>query len=124
MFKLFIGRALMCLPFAMLCWMLCFFLAWRSLQQKNRIVQVVVRMGFLLCFAILTTGMVYGVLRFSGTIMFTTDNGISYNWFDASWRDDGFKYIYGCGTVLAGFVTAILFEAKNVKKQDESLKHD
>ena len=43
MFKLFIGRALMCLPFAMLCWMLCFFLAWRSLQQKNRIVQVVVR---------------------------------------------------------------------------------
>ena len=36
MFKLFIGRALMCLPFAMLCWMLCFFLAWRSLQQKKQ----------------------------------------------------------------------------------------
>ena len=36
----------------------------------------------------------------------------------------GSNIFYGCGTVLAGFVTAILFEAKNVKKQDESLKHD
>lgn len=118
MFKLFMQTALINLPIAIPCCMLCFLVARWSLWQENRIVRVVIRVGFLLCLAILTAGMIYGALRFSGTIMFATDNGISYNWFDASWRDDGFNYIYGCGTVFVGFVTAFLFEIRNAKKQN------
>ena len=117
MFKLFIQTALINLPIAIPCCMLCFLVARWSLRQENRIVRVVIRVGFLLCLAILTAGMIYGALRFSGTIMFATDNGISYNWFDTSWRDDGFNYIYGCGTVFVGFVTAFLFETRNVKNR-------
>lgn len=116
MFKLFICTALIYLPIAIPCGMLCFFVVRRSLQQENRIVRIVVRAGFLLCLAMLTAGIIYGVLRFSGTVMFAADNYISYNWFDTSWRDDGFKYIYGCGTVFMGFVTAFLLETRNVKK--------
>ena len=117
MFKLFICTALLYLPAALPCWMLCFFVVRRCLHQENRIVRAVVRAVFLLCLAILTVGMIYGALRFSGTIMFASDNCISYNWFDASWRDDGFKYIYGCGTAFAGFLAAFLLEQGNLKKQ-------
>lgn len=118
MLKLFIGTALLYLPIAIPCCILCFGVVRRSLQQKDRIVRIVARAGFLLCLAVLTAGMIYGALRFSGAIMFATDNQISHNWFSASWRDDGFKYLYGCGTVFAGFVTAFLLERRNAKKQN------
>ena len=97
-------------------WDALFFCCSAEFTTENRIVRIVVRAGFLLCLAMLTAGIIYGVLRFSGTVMFAADNYISYNWFDTSWRDDGFKYIYGCGTVFMGFVTAFLLETRNVKK--------
>jgi len=48
--------------------------------------------------------------------MFADDNCISYHWFGASWRDDGFNCIYGFGTVFVGLVTALLFEARDVNR--------
>lgn len=93
MLKGIIITALIYLPIALPYGMLCFFAARWSLRRKNRLIRFITRTGSLLCLTILTAGIIYGILRFSGTIMFADDNTISYNWFDASWRDDGFGYV-------------------------------
>ena len=115
MLKLFVCTALMYLPIALPCGILCFVVARWSLQRKNRIVKLVARTIVLFCLMTLSAGMIYGILRFSGTIMFSSDNTISYNWFDASWRDEGFDYIYKCGTAFIGIVTAVISVKRNTK---------
>ena len=115
MLKLLICTALMYLPIALPCGMLCFFVARWCLQRKNQITVSIVRTGLLLCFIILTVGIIYGTLRFSGTIMFADDNTISYNWFNSSWRDDGFGYIYKCGVAFIGIGAAVLLEKRSNK---------
>lgn len=116
MLKLLICTALMYLPIALPCGILCFFVARWCLQRKNRIAGSIVRTGLPLCLIILAVGIIYGALRFSGTILFADDNTISYNWFDSSWRDDGFGYIYRCAVAFIGIGAAVLFE-KRSKKQ-------
>ena len=81
----------------------------RWIMERSRVLQIA-------CTALLfllAVGMVYGVLRFSGTIRFPNDNTVSFNWFGTSWRDDGFKYVYGCSTFAAGLAAAL----HSVKKQ-------
>lgn len=120
MLKLVVCTALMYLPIALPCGILCYIVARWSLQRKNKIVKLVVRAVGLFCLMALGTGIIYGVLRFSGTIMFVSDNTISYNWFDASWRDDGFNYIYKCGTAFIGIIAAVL-SVKRTTKADSDL---
>ena len=81
-------------------------------MERSRVLQIV-------CSALLfllAAGMVYGVLRFNGAIRFPNDNTVSFNWFDASWRDVGFKCVYGCGTFAAGLAAAL----HSVKKQTKN----
>lgn len=119
MLKLVISTALLYLPLALLWGVLGFFAARWSLRRKNKVMRRIVKAGFLLCLAAMIAGVLYGILRFSGTIMFADDNTISYNWFDASWRDDGFEYIYKCGAVSVVIAAALLSERKQENgKQD------
>ena len=120
MLKLVVCTALMYLPIALPCGIFCFVVAHWSLQQKNKVVRLVVKTVGLFCLIALGTGIIYGILRFSGTIMFSSDNTISYNWFDASWRDEGFDYIYKCGTAFIGIITAVL-SVKRTAKSDSYL---
>ena len=66
-----------------------------------------VRFVCVLVLLALVVGMAYGFLRFSGMILFPNDNTISFNWFSASWRDDGFRYLYGCSTFAVGIAAAL-----------------
>ena len=122
MLELLMGTALLYFPIALPCGMLCFLIVRRSLQGKHRFVRFIVRAGLFLCLTILIAGIIYGALRFSGTILFTDDNTVSYNWFGASWRDDGFKYIYTCGIAFIGIVTAFLFEKRSWKPANTTLE--
>jgi hypothetical protein len=106
MFKLFIGTALLYLPLAVPCGMLCFIVTRWSLRRKNRIMRRILNTGILFSFMISAAGIVYGILRFSGILIFAKDNTVSYNWFDASYRDEGFKYIYSCGVLFLSLVIA------------------
>ena len=115
MLELVVCTALMYLPIALPCGILCFVAARWSLQQKNKAVRLVVRPVGLFCLIALGMGIIYGVLRFSGTIMFVSDNTSSYNWFDASWRDDGFNYIYRCGTAFIGIIAAVISVKRDTK---------
>ena len=63
----------------------------------------------ILALALLGAGVVYGVLRFTGIILFAADNYMSYHFFDASFRDDGFPYIFFGGALFLG--TAAAFAA-------------
>jgi hypothetical protein len=45
--------------------------------------------------------------------MFARDNTGSYNWFDASWRDNGFNYIYRCGIAFIGIIAAVMSVKRN-----------
>ena len=120
MLKLVIDTALLYSPLALLWGALGFFAVRWSLRRKNKVVRRIVKAGLLLCLAALTAGVLYGILRFSGTIMFADDNTISYNWFDASWRDDGFEYVYKCGIAFVVIAAAVLSERKQGDgKQDQ-----
>lgn len=111
MLKMIAGAVVFNLPFALPLGMLCFlFMRW-CLQRRNKVVDAVVKIVFLLCMLALVGGMVYGTLRFGGVICFPDDNTGSQNWFDTSWRDDGFAYVYWCGVAALGFVVAFLRHA-------------
>ena len=70
------------------------------------------KLAFLLLSLALTAGMLYGILRFCGIILFANDNSGSWNWFDSSYRDDGFRYLERCGSVFAGIVAAVILHCK------------
>ncbi|MCQ4864800.1 hypothetical protein [Pseudoflavonifractor phocaeensis] len=63
----------------------------------------------ILALALLGAGMVYGVLRLTGIILFAGDNYMSYHFFGAGFRDDGFPYIFFGGVLFLG--TAAAFAA-------------
>lgn len=106
MLKLFVCTALIYLPIALLCGMLCFAASRWGLRRKNRAVRSVVKAGSLLCLAVLASGVMYGILRFSGIILFASDHAVSHHWFGASWRDEGFRCIYLCSIAFIGIVAA------------------
>ena len=75
----------------------------------------ITQVGCTLVLVMLAAGMLYGILRFSGIILFPDDNTLSAHWFSASWRDDGFRSFYGCGTFAAAILVALHAEKKNPK---------
>ena len=79
------------------------------LRRFGRTAQVVC----VLALVVLGVGILYGFLRFSGLILFPNDHTISSHWFDASWRDDGFRYWYSCGTFAAAILAALRTKKKN-----------
>lgn len=106
MLKLLMGAALFNLPMSIPLCLICFSVTRWGLQKSNSKLKTLTRFVLLLCMSVLTIGIVYGVLRFSGVILYSDDNTISYNWFDASWRDNGFDYFYWCGVALLGILMA------------------
>ncbi|MDY3281597.1 hypothetical protein [Dysosmobacter sp.] len=70
------------------------------------------KVAFLLLSLVLTAGMLYGILRYCGIILFPNDNSGSWNWFDSSYRDDGFRHIARCGSVFAGIAAAVILHCK------------
>lgn len=51
---------------------------------------------------------VYGILRLTGVILLPGDNTYSFNWYDASWRDEGVAVFTIYGSFLTGLVPALL----------------
>lgn len=106
MLKLFVCTALIYLPIALLCGMLCFAAARWGLRRKSGTVRSLVKAGVLVCLTALAVGVIYGVLRFSGVLLFAGDHAVSHHWFDASWRDEGFRCIYLCSAAFLGIAAA------------------
>ena len=104
--------ALLGLPVAIPLAMVVYGLLRLLLKRFHRTTQV----SCVLTLMVLGAGILYGLLRFSGVIIFPHDQAISNNWFGASWRDDGFRKIYGCGT----FAAAILAVLRTVKKKPKT----
>lgn len=109
MLKLFLFTVLLRLPVVLLIGGGMFFSFKLLLKCRHHAITILAML--LISFAAIT-GLLYGSLRFGGVITFPSDNTMSWNWFDASWRDDGFDFIYLCGSALIGIVSAILLEWK------------
>lgn len=108
MLKLILFTAFMRLPYALLIGLSCFAIAQRTLRCEGNVLHVIVRATIFLCILLSAAGIIYGVLRFSGVLLYASDNSSSCNWFDESFQDEGFQYIYLCATVLVGIGTALL----------------
>ena len=106
MFKLFIVTLLIHLPLLLILGGISFGIARWSLQRYD--FGKPLKLAFLLLLFALTAGILYGILRYCGMITFANDNFGSWNWFDSSYRDDGFKYIESCGSAFTGIVAAII----------------
>ena len=122
MVKLVICTALVYLPIALPCGMLCFCVARWSLRRRRGDAHAWLKICVFAVLAILAAGMCYGALRFGGILRFAEDHEISYHWFGASWRDDGFRYLYGCGTGLAGLAAGAAFTKGKMKRADSGMK--
>lgn len=110
MVKAFLVTLLLHLPFVLIIGGFSFFLALWFLRQQTFC--NFIRIALLISLLVFAVGMLYGVLRFSGLIVFPEDNFNSYNWFDSSYRDNGFKYIYSCGSMIVGIVAAFILSKK------------
>lgn len=108
MVKAFLITLLLHLPFMLIIGVISDFLVRWSLRRLSS--RNFIKIVWLLSLLVFTSGMFYGVLRFGGFVVFPEDNFNSYNWFDSSYRDDGFRYICYCGSVLAGIVKAFFFQ--------------
>ena len=59
-------------------------------------------------------GTVYGLLRLSGLLLLPGDNTISFNEFDASWRDDGACFLQtSTGPLIGGAAALVLHRKKS-----------
>lgn len=90
-------------------------LFFKHLMFKHPAVVAITKLALVLVSLAAIAGLTYGILRWNGVIMFPTDNGMSWNWFDGSWRDDGFEFIHPCSCALIGFALAVLTE-RNARK--------
>lgn len=108
MLKLFLETALIRDLPGVLIIVTIFFLFFKGLLKYRD--HTIIKAAMLVISAAAVIGILYGSLRFAGVIAFPSDNTMSWNWFDASWRDDGYRFIYPCGCVLIGFASAILSE--------------
>lgn len=70
--------------------------------------------GCMLVLTVLAAGMFYGFLRFNGILLFPDDNSWSVNWLGDSWRDDGFRYMYGCSTFAVAILAALRAEKRTL----------
>ena len=116
LYEFLVTALIMRLPQVLLIGGLCFLFTKGLLMFGHHVgrpaIKTITKLVMLLISLPLIIGLLYGVLRFSGVIMFPTDNTISWNWFDASWRDDGFEFIHPCGCALIGMALAVLTERK------------
>ena len=107
MLKLFLVTALVLLPLSLPCGALCFAAARWGLRREDphlrRAVKICLRIGL----ALLAGGMLYGLLRCSGALVFPYDDFSSVHFFDSSGGDEGFRYLYMCGTVFLGILAAV-----------------
>lgn len=108
MLKLFFMTALMQLPFGLFIGGASFLLSKGLLKFRHPAIAAITKLVILLASFAATIGLVYGLLRFNGVITFPTDNFVSWNWFDASYRDEGFALMYFCCSALIGISSAIL----------------
>ena len=115
MLELCMIKVLLGLPIAIPCGLACFAAAQWSFRRKGTTARRAVRAGLCVCLAVLTAGIVYGILRFSGAVIFPGDNCLSLNWFNASWRDEGFRYLYCCAVALCGIGAAWRLEKRRVR---------
>ena len=74
--------------------------AWCLNRRLNILVYLVL--------AALGAGTVYGLLRLSGVIVFPSDHTWSVDFFDASWRDDGVRFLVLFVGTFAGTAAALL----------------
>ncbi len=93
----------MALPGMMLGLVCCRAAGW-CLGRRQRALSVLVW----LVLAALAAGTVYGLLRLLGIILLPGDNTWSVNFFDASWRDDGIRFLLNCGVPAAGIAAALV----------------
>ena len=107
MLKLFLVMALMFLPLSVPCGILCFAAARWGLQRKSPRLRRVVRVCLLIGLALLAAGMIYGLLRYCGVLVFPDDDFSSVHFFASSGGDEGFQYLYMCGTVFLGILAAL-----------------
>ena len=110
MCKLFIVTLLIRLPLLLIAGGISFGITRWSLQRYD--FGKPLKLVFLLLLFALTAGMLYGILRYCGMITFANDNFGSWNWFDSSYRDDGFRHIARCGSVFAGIAAAVMLHRK------------
>ena len=60
-----------------------------------------------LVLAVLGLGTLYGLLRLTGVLVFPGDHTWSVDFFDASWRDDGVRFLVPFGGGFAGTAAAL-----------------
>ena len=63
--------------------------------------------------AVLGVGTVYGLLRLNGVIVFPGGHTWPVDFFDASWRDDGVRFLVLFGGTFSG-TAAALFPRRNM----------
>lgn len=105
--KLFLVEALTYLPLSLPCGILCFAAARWGLERKGPRIRQIVRVCLLIGLALLAAGMAYGLLRYCGVLVFPDDDPSSIHLFNSSGGDEGFQYLYMCGTVFLGILAAL-----------------
>ena len=116
----FLFQAVMNLPAGLFLGGVCLLFSKGLLMFKHPVIAAIVKLALGLASFAAIAGLLYGLLRYGGAITFATDNTMSWNWFDASWRDDGFPFIYYCSFALIGIVLAILSEWKAHRAEAQS----
>ena len=107
MLKLFLVMALMFLLLSVPYGILCFAAARWGLQRRTLRFRRGVRVCLLIGLALLAAGMAYGLLRYCGVLVFPDDDPSSIHLFNSSGGDEGFQYLYMCGTVFLGILAAL-----------------
>ena len=105
--KLFLVEALTYLPLSLPCGILCFAAARWGLERKGPRIRQIVRVCLLIGLALLAAGMIYGLLRYCGVLVFPDDDFSSVHFFDSSGGDEGFQYLYVCGIISLGILAAL-----------------
>lgn len=110
LYEFLVTALILRLPWVLLIGGICFAYTKLLLRFKHPVIAAIAKLALGLASLAAIAGLCYGILRWNGVIMFPTDNGISWNWFDCSWRDDGFEYIHLCGCALIGIALAVWAE--------------
>lgn len=97
--NLFLMTTLVSAPLWLLLVMVVFLLARWRLSRHHKLLRL---------FAVAVGGMVYGLLRYSGIIVFADDTSVSYHWFGSSYGDEGYQSICISASVLLGIGIAFL----------------
>ncbi len=105
--KLFLVEALTYLPLSLPCGILCFAAARWGLERKGPRIRQIVRVCLLIGLALLAAGMIYGLLRYCGVLVFPDDDFSSVHFFDSSGGDEGFQYLYVCGIISLEILAAL-----------------